>query len=85
LFVGDLSPDVDDATLDTTFRTYYPSTKNAKVCLRLSTLKCTRAPVNMHEANGQEHYAHAHYAHARGTQIMRTPFVPACLHIYRQS
>lgn len=34
--MGDLSPDVDDGLLDQTFRTYYTSTKNAKVsaCIR---------------------------------------------------
>uniref|UniRef100_A0A7S0WJK0 RRM domain-containing protein n=1 Tax=Chlamydomonas leiostraca TaxID=1034604 RepID=A0A7S0WJK0_9CHLO len=33
VFVGDLAADVDDAVLENTFRTYYPSTKGAKVML----------------------------------------------------
>lgn len=37
LFVGDLAPDVDDALLEHTFRTYYPSTRIAKVMLDPST------------------------------------------------
>ncbi len=30
-FVGDLSPEVDDALLESTFKTYYPSVRHAKV------------------------------------------------------
>lgn len=37
VFVGDLAFEVDDATLEHTFRTYYPSTRHAKVMLDPTT------------------------------------------------
>ncbi|KAJ9517409.1 hypothetical protein QJQ45_016784 [Haematococcus lacustris] len=37
VFVGDLGPEVDDALLETTFRTYYPSTRTAKVMVDVAS------------------------------------------------